>query len=114
MNRLPRLPRMVLVLPLAAILATPAVLAAPHLLRRPTAASPTDLLTGLWSFLASAWSKNGCNVDPNGRCLPAVHSYSIENGCHVDPDGRCLPAPVSSTITADNGCHLDPNGSCNK
>lgn len=24
----------------------------------------------LWAFLARAWAKNGCHVDPNGRCAP--------------------------------------------
>lgn len=117
MNPLPRLPRMVLLLPLAAILATPAVLAAPHPPRHPAAAvaSPADLLTSLWSFLASAWSKNGCNLDPDGRCLPAPASSSTtagDNGCNVDPSGRCLPAAQLSTTA--NGCNVDPDGRCNK
>jgi hypothetical protein len=29
-------------------------------------------------------SKEGCNIDPSGRCVTKA-------GCNVDPSGRCLP-----------------------
>jgi hypothetical protein len=67
--------------------------------------SPWDLLTRMWGFLTAAWSENGCEADPSGRCLPA-----IDNGCEFDPDGHCLPH--QGTATADNGCEFDPSGRC--
>ena len=69
--------------------------------------SMMESFSGFWSVLASFWTKNGCQVDPNGRCLPT------KNGCQIDPSGRCLPA-ATTTTTLDNGCSADPNGSCAK
>ncbi|HKI00575.1 MAG TPA: hypothetical protein VKK31_01210 [Thermoanaerobaculia bacterium] len=50
-----------------------------------------DLFGWLKGALASLWSKNGCQVDPFGRCLAAVASPAStkKNGCEVDPNGRC-------------------------
>jgi hypothetical protein len=47
-------------------------------------------LAWLWSFLARVWEKNGCRVDPNGRCLDGLQAPA-KNGCSVDPNGRCAP-----------------------
>jgi hypothetical protein len=69
--------------------------------------SSVESFSGFWSVLVGLWTKNGCQVDPDGRCLPT------KNGCSVDPSGRCLP-PATTTITLDNGCQVDPNGSCAK
>ncbi|HEV2854119.1 MAG TPA: hypothetical protein VHC97_15100 [Thermoanaerobaculia bacterium] len=41
-----------------------------------------------WTFLARAWEKNGCSVDPFGRCLDGSRT-ATDNGCRVDPDGGC-------------------------
>ncbi len=73
---------------------------------RTVAANSMESFSGFWSVLASFWTKNGCSVDPDGRCLPT------KNGCSADPSGRCLPA--ATTTTLDNGCSADPNGSCAK
>jgi hypothetical protein len=35
-----------------------------------------------------------------------------KEGCHIDPSGRCIPAEPPSTIQTDTGCHIDPNGRC--
>jgi hypothetical protein len=74
------------------------------------ASVPTERFAGFWSFLPSLWAKNGCEVDPNGRCLSV--RIGGDNGCQVDPDGRCLPRP--SQAAGDNGCSADPKGRCGK
>lgn len=60
--------------------------------------SPTSsrLLDPLMVFLSSfsegsAITKNGCGMDPFGRCNSAQPQQS-ENGCGMDPDGRCNSA----------------------
>lgn len=72
-----------------------------------------EVLTRVWSFLASSAGDNGCEADPNGRCLPRQSATAAsDNGCEADPDGRrCLPHPATSAA-GDNGCELDPNGRC--
>ncbi|HEV7503848.1 MAG TPA: hypothetical protein VGS07_02950 [Thermoanaerobaculia bacterium] len=113
MNRLSRLG---IVLLIAVTLATPSAFA-----NSPSAAVPfwssivdtvpAESCARFWSFLTSLWAKNGCEVDPNGRCLPGLTSVPAggKNGCQVDPSGRCLPRPSYAT---DNGCEVDPSGRC--
>lgn len=70
------------------------------------------LLLRAWDSLARLWTKNGCGVDPDGRCATASTSTSnVDNGCGVDPNGLCSPAPAS-TSNVDNGCGVDPSGHC--
>jgi hypothetical protein len=87
---------------------------------RSAVSNPMESFSGLWSVLTGFWTKNGCQVDPNGRCLPAKNGCSVDpsgiclptkNGCSADPSGRCLPA---ATTTLDNGCSADPDGRCAK
>jgi hypothetical protein len=64
--------------------------------------SPSSLFDPLWSRLSSFWhgaesppqprwqQKEGCGMDPNGRCLPALLDHADEGG-GCDPDGRCKP-----------------------
>ena len=33
--------------------------------------APASLLSRAWSLLTALWGEEGCNVDPNGRCVPA-------------------------------------------
>jgi hypothetical protein len=71
-----------------------------------------DVLSQAWSFLTGGWSKEGCHIDPNGRCVTTAAPLPTKEGCHIDPDGgQCITSapPMSS---ADTGCHIDPNGSC--
>lgn len=66
------------------------------------AASPADVpeaeasvlhlpsfLARLESLLAGVWNKEGCRMDPWGRCEPAVPT--TEAGCRMDPLGLCEP-----------------------
>lgn len=73
---------------------------------------PNALVNWAWEALARVWDKNGCGIDPDGRCAtapaPVIHG---KNGCGADPNGRCLPTPVPA-IQVDNGCDVDPNGRC--
>lgn len=105
--------RKALVVLVAFFLATTAVSAEPRpgARARPArivASNPIESFSGFWSVLASLWTKNGCQVDPNGSCLPTAPT---KNGCSLDPSGRCLPA---ATTTLDNGCSADPDGRCVK
>jgi hypothetical protein len=86
--------RIALVFLLVAALATTAVPAAPLSGAGPGAdrivvSTPLDLLARAWDFLASLWSKNGCQVDPSGLCLPDQGSGTTKNGCGADPNGYC-------------------------
>ena len=110
-------------------LATTVVSAEPHSGAKPqsgriVAFSPMESFSGFWRVLASFWTKNGCQVDPNGSCLPTAPT---KNGCSLDPDGRCLPTkngcsadpsgrclPAATTTILDNGCSADPDGRCVK
>jgi hypothetical protein len=103
---MPRLLRIALVLLLASILATTAVLADPFGGTQPrrsaiVASTPMDFIAQLWSFLNRVWSKNGSQVDPSG--------IQIKNRSQADPDGRSLPS-TNSTTKGDNGSQADPNG----
>jgi len=62
-----------------------------------------DALSRIWSFIGN---KIGCEVDPDGRCVPAPIPTKI--GCNIDPDGLCVPAPLSTKA----GCGVDPDGQC--
>jgi len=102
---------------IALALATSTVLADPVSAARPRRSemvtlAPTDVVARLWTLLSSFWSKNGCEVDPNGHCKSAAGSATAigDNGCGIDPSGHCLPA----TMTGDNGCWIDPNGNCSR
>ncbi|HVG06906.1 MAG TPA: hypothetical protein VNM67_04315 [Thermoanaerobaculia bacterium] len=59
---------------------------------RPASAadSPLVLLGRFWDFLRSAWSEEGCHIDPDGRCVPAPRPQA-DTGCHIDPSGGCRP-----------------------
>lgn len=79
--------------------------------------SPARLLDSFWSLLSSLGqgapiTKEGCGMDPNGRCKPAqTHPLpQADAGCGADPDGRCKPAPVQPLPQSDAGCGADPSG----
>jgi len=112
--RMSRLSRKILPLLAAALILTTSALAqsptisALHPSHLVMPSSP-DLFARLWSFLIQTWSKNGCEMDPSGRCLHQDStSVSGDNGCSVDPDGRCKTGQSAYR----NGCEVDPNGRC--
>jgi hypothetical protein len=78
----------------------------------PRAQSPAGNLLGwLRGTLVSLWSKNGCQVDPNGQCITSSGTSTPKNGCEVDPNGRCLDGSTTAPAT-EAGCELDPFGRC--
>ncbi len=84
--------RLVIVVALFAFLGTPlASLAAPRATAGRTESRLDELspLTWLWSLLERVWEKEGCSIDPFGRCLREPVTPKI--GCSIDPFGRCLP-----------------------
>jgi hypothetical protein len=107
--------RTLLVLALAAILVGPRMSTAgpraksPSPQSRTATVAPWDLFAGFWGFLERL-TKEGCMIDPHGRCLNDLSPAQLDSGCGLDPHGRCLidPAPAQ----ADTGCGLDPHGSC--
>lgn len=51
-----------------------------------------EFFNRLWSFLGRVEGKDGCHIDPHGRCTPAQSPEPRrKDGCHIDPFGRCLP-----------------------
>jgi hypothetical protein len=95
---------------LVAALAVPAAWGRPPhrsgLASSPGLASVLLSFFGSWGRLAlpGAWLKEGCKVDPFGRCLPSVMT---NDGCKLDPFGRC-----AESTTSKAGCMVDPNGVC--
>jgi hypothetical protein len=55
-------------------------------------ASITAHLNSLRSWFLSIWEKNGCVIDPGGRCQSnsvTAPQSTADNGCGIDPGGRC-------------------------
>src|SRR5262249_29649907 len=73
---------------------------------QPIPAAP-GLFARLWSLMSQVWGKNGCELDPNGRCLQ--QGASPFNGCELDPSGRCR---ADQSPLQKNGCEVDPDGRC--
>ncbi|HSS51509.1 MAG TPA: hypothetical protein VLX28_21405 [Thermoanaerobaculia bacterium] len=78
-----------------------------------SASAPLDLFSYAWRFLTHLWSKEGCRIDPDGRCTPqstqALPVPRTGSGCHIDPNGACQPLATPDTAT---GCRIDPSGLC--
>lgn len=77
----------------------------------------SDFFSGAWNFLGGVWTKVGCNIDPNGRCIspPTSSPLPTKEGCQIDPSGRCLSgsSPTTNPVSyADTGCQIDPGGRC--
>lgn len=49
-----------------------------------------EILDRLWSFLRGKEGKEGCGIDPFGRCAPEQPAHR-KAGCNIDPWGRCIP-----------------------
>lgn len=90
--------RTTILLLLVAVLAAPwASAAAPRIeipeQEKAVQTAPSEFFGRLWSFLWNLRSKEGCRIDPNGRCVigPAQPPAQTKSGCHIDPFGRCVP-----------------------
>jgi hypothetical protein len=84
------------------------LLVAPWAFAGPSGESGQGFFLQAWNLLTSFWSDEGCNIDPNGRCIPMP--ASLDTGCNIDPDGRCLSSPGVQVPMSDTGCNIDPNG----
>src|SRR4051794_24884950 len=62
-----------------------------------------DVLSLAWRFMTGGWMKEGCQIDPSGRCVTALPT---KEGCNIDPNGRCVTLPTKE------GCNIDPDGRC--
>jgi hypothetical protein len=89
--------RKTLLLLLVAALVTPWASAAsplPESLRVGQVLESDPLVGPVWRLLRSAWTKEGCRLDPNGRCAsqPAKNPPPPQTkaGCRIDPNGFCL------------------------
>jgi hypothetical protein len=84
--------RLVVVLALSALLGLPATSmagprsAARHSRPHTAARAP---LSRLWNALVSVWEKEGCHIDPYGRCITVSRPLTDE-GCSASPNGGCL------------------------
>ena len=92
--------RLIVVLALCAFLGAPATsLAGPRSVAARFSEDRTvnvPLLSRLWNAVVSVWEKEGCSIDPYGRCAPKSQatpdSQNLSDaGCSIDPYGRCLP-----------------------
>jgi hypothetical protein len=114
---MPTLRRLAVLLFLITLLAAPwtASAAGPRAERhsRSAKAEPVStILSRAWTLLAEIWSKEGCGIDPSGRCIPTPAPTSHSDiGCGIDLNGRCVPSPVSVN-RVDTGCNIDPDGRC--
>jgi hypothetical protein len=85
--------RKILLVVLVAIVTTPWASAAgpqPESPRATPAVEGISRLGNFWSFLRSLWEKEGCNIDPNGRCVQEP-TQNTKIGCGIDPWGHCIP-----------------------
>lgn len=95
---------------LLGLLAVPAAWGRPAPRKSPSppqrpAFSLLDLIQVWLGFSSNtSWLKEGCKVDPFGRCLPQA---ATDGSCLIDPFGKC-----SENVTTDEGCRVDPNGHC--
>ncbi|MEO6193811.1 MAG: hypothetical protein ABIS20_12435, partial [Thermoanaerobaculia bacterium] len=55
--------------------------------------SAAHLFDALWGRVTGVWIKEGCRIDPLGRCStnPAPQTQPADAGCGSDPLGRCSP-----------------------
>jgi hypothetical protein len=113
-------PRFLLAASLALLLSMPSLAAGPQTPPRGHHArisNPvTEALRQLWNYVAGALTKEGCGIDPNGRCVTSTSGISApdgseEAGCGIDPSGRCLQGGLAPA-SLDAGCGLDPSGRC--
>jgi hypothetical protein len=108
------LSKVVLAATLAAVLAIPAVSAAP---RRAPSASPAGVSFSFadvilrWLGSVTGLLKEGAGIDPSGRSGAQTSASAPDAGCGLDPSGRCIP-PVRVLAAQDEGCGLDPSGKC--
>lgn len=111
--------RKILLLLLVAILITPWASAASLRQQSPRgeqAVESVPIFGQFWNLLRSVWEKEGCRLDPDGRCAnaPAQNPpLQPKAGCRIDPNGRCVDSHVRKPpLQPKEGCRIDPDGRC--
>jgi hypothetical protein len=107
-------PRRIVLLAVLVLLIAPWASAAPRPGSTPPASASVgigipDVLSLAWGFITGGWTKESCNIDPNGRCVPNSAPTSspvgasgghrrdrrpalpTKLGCQIDPVGHCIP-----------------------
>ncbi len=77
--------------------------------------SAIERIEAWWNLFAVAWNKEGCRIDPWGRCVvnPATQAPTTHAGCGIDPLGLCVISLAKQTSSnTDAGCRIDPLGQC--
>jgi hypothetical protein len=92
--------RLIVVLVLSALLGSPATSLAgsrSHSAARPPRAQEAawSPLSWLWNALVSVWQKEGCHVDPYGRCI-AVSRPPVDESCSGGLNRGCLDSSQDS------------------
>jgi hypothetical protein len=92
-----------------AVLVTPWVSAQTRRVRpvQIIATPPANLLDLVLGFLRP-YLKEGCKVDPDGRCY-ASQTPDTKAGCKIDPNGGCYTGLTQPPYA---GCKVDPDGRC--
>lgn len=67
----------------------------------PAPSQPQGFFASLWGGLASLWHANGCELDPDGRCIASRGTAPAHGGRGT---GRLVNARGAA------GCELDPDG----
>jgi hypothetical protein len=73
------------------------------------------LAPSIWSWLRGFWPEEGCRLEPNGGCAPALVPQGARTGT-----GGALPATKGALAKPRRtdgprplyGCSLEPNGQC--
>lgn len=113
--------KLVLILAVAAVLSTP--LNGWSAERRPIASGPrasfvartlANPLSSLWVYLSRLMTKEGCGIDPSGRCIPTPppSTPTTDNGCGIDPHGCAVTSIFPKPAAQQSGCGIDPSGGC--
>jgi anti-sigma factor RsiW len=63
--------------------------AAPARSSRAAAPSAAGVFAPLWRLAVEAWAKEGCAIEPWGRCGASAQTQDADSGCGIDPLGRC-------------------------
>ncbi|HEY0510872.1 MAG TPA: hypothetical protein VGH73_03150 [Thermoanaerobaculia bacterium] len=59
--------------------------------RAKVSVSITEAFLQFWSSMTGGLTKEGCTIDPDGRCIVrAVAPTSSDAGCTIDPNGHCV------------------------
>src|SRR4051794_34110866 len=103
-------PRRIVLLAILVLLIAPWASAAPRHGSTPPASTSLgipDVLSLAWRFITGGWIKEGCQVDPGGRCITTSSPAGSPAGASGGSRGDRHPA-----LPTKVGCQIDPGGHC--